>query len=55
MIPIGIQEALALYEVLAAARVVVLLDGTDRVSLSELRDAISKYDNLKTQGLPLEA
>jgi hypothetical protein len=54
-IPIGMEQALALIDVLSAARIVVLLDGTDRVSLSELRDAISKYDASTAKDLSLEA
>jgi hypothetical protein len=45
MVDIEIQQALALMDVVAAARVVVLLDGTDRVSLSELREALLAYDH----------
>ena len=44
MVDIQIPQAMAVMEVVAAARIVVLLDGTDRVSLSELREALSAYD-----------
>lgn len=45
MVDIQISQAMALMDVVAAARIVVLLDGTDRVSLSELREALSAYDH----------
>lgn len=45
MVDIQIPQAMALMDVVAAARVVVLLDGTDRVSLSELREALVAYDH----------
>lgn len=44
MVDIQLPQAMALMDVVAAARIVVLLDGTDRVSLSELREALSAYD-----------
>jgi len=44
MVDIQIPQAMALMDVVAAARIVVLLDGTDRVSLSELREALLAYD-----------
>lgn len=44
MVDIHIPQAMALMDVVAAARIVVLLDGTDRVSLSELREALVAYD-----------
>ena len=44
MVAIDVSQATALMDVVAAARIVVLLDGTDRVSLSELREALSAYD-----------
>ena len=45
MVDIQLSQAMALMDVVAAARIVVLLDGTDRVSLSELREALSAYDH----------
>lgn len=45
MIEIQTEQAKALMDVVSAARIVVLLDGTDRVSLSELREALSAYDH----------
>jgi hypothetical protein len=44
MVAIELNRAMALLDVVAAARTVVLLDGTDRVSLSELREALTAYD-----------
>ena len=44
MVSIDMTQAMALMDVVAAARIVVLLDGTDRVSLSELREALMSYD-----------
>jgi hypothetical protein len=44
MVDIQIPQAMALMDVVAAARIVVILDGTDRVSLSELREALQAYD-----------
>jgi hypothetical protein len=44
MVAVELNRAMALLDVVAAARIVVLLDGTDRVSLSELREALSAYD-----------
>jgi len=45
MVGINMNQAMALMDVVAAARIVVLLDGTDRVSLTELREALSEYDH----------
>ena len=45
MVDIQRPQAMALMDVVAAARIVVLLDGTDRVSLSELREALMAYDH----------
>jgi len=45
MVGIDLSQAMALMDVVAAARIVVLLDGTDRVSLTELREALSSYDH----------
>ena len=45
MVGIDMNQAMALMDVVAAARIVVLLDGTDRVSLTELREALSAYDH----------
>jgi hypothetical protein len=45
-IPISINQAYALVGVLHHARTVVLLDGTDRLSLEQLRKAISEYDSI---------
>jgi hypothetical protein len=45
-IPIGINQAYALVEILHNARTVVRLDGTDRLSLDQLRQAISAYDSI---------
>jgi hypothetical protein len=44
MVSVELHRAMALLDVVAAARIVVMLDGTDRVSLSELREALSAYD-----------
>jgi hypothetical protein len=44
MVSVDASQAMALIDVVAAARIVVMLDGTDRVSLSELREALSAYD-----------
>jgi hypothetical protein len=44
MVDIQIPQAMALMDVVAAARIVVLLDGTDCVSLLELREALLAYD-----------
>jgi hypothetical protein len=44
MVAIELNQAMSLMDVVAAARIVVLLDGTDRVSLSELREALTAYD-----------
>jgi hypothetical protein len=44
MVSIDMSQAMALMDVVAAARIVVLLDGTDRVSLTELREALTAYD-----------
>jgi len=44
MVSIDTNQATALMDVLSAARIVVLLDGTDRLSLSELREAVADYD-----------
>jgi hypothetical protein len=44
MVAVDMHQAMALMDVVAAARVVVVLDGTDRVSLAELREALSAYD-----------
>lgn len=44
MVTIEMSQAMSLMDVVAAARIVVLLDGTDRLSLSELREALSAYD-----------
>jgi hypothetical protein len=44
MVTVELGRAMALLDVVAAARVVVLLDGTDRVSLTELREALAAYD-----------
>jgi hypothetical protein len=45
MVGIELSQAMALMDVVAASRIVVLLDGTDRVSLTELREALSAYDH----------
>ena len=45
MVGIELSQAMALMDVVAAARIVVMLDGTDRVSLTELREALSAYDH----------
>lgn len=45
MVSVELNRAMALLDVVAAARIVVLLDGTDRVSLSELREALAAYDH----------
>jgi len=45
MVSIEMNQAMSLMDVVAAARIVVLLDGTDRVSLSELREALMAYDH----------
>lgn len=45
MVDIQLPQAMALMDVVAAARIVVMLDGTDRVSLSELREALFAYDH----------
>ena len=44
MVAVELNRAMALLDVVAAARIVVLLDGTDRLSLSELREALATYD-----------
>jgi len=44
MVDIQMSQAMALMDVVAAARIVVMLDGTDRCSLSELREALLAYD-----------
>lgn len=44
MVSVELNRAMALLDVVAAARIVVLLDGTDRLSLSELREALAIYD-----------
>jgi hypothetical protein len=41
---IAVIQSKALMDVVAAARIVVMLDGTDRVSLSELSEALMAYD-----------
>ena len=48
MVAIAMDQALALMDVVAASRIVVLLDGTDRLSLDELRAALVAYDKVKT-------
>ena len=45
MVGVELSQAMALMDVVAAARIVVMLDGTDRVSLTELREALSAYDH----------
>jgi hypothetical protein len=44
MVAVDTRQATALMDVVSAARIVVLLDGTDRLSLSELREALAAYD-----------
>jgi hypothetical protein len=44
MVDIRLPQAMALMDIVGAARIVVTLDGTDRVSIEELREAISAYD-----------
>jgi hypothetical protein len=44
MVAVELNRAMALLDVVAAARIVVMLDGTDRVSLTELREALVAYD-----------
>lgn len=39
-----LERELALTEVIATARIVVMFDGTERLSLNGLRSALSKYD-----------
>ncbi len=43
-IPVGINQAYALLDILHHARTVVALDGTDRLSLDQLRRAVAAYD-----------
>lgn len=43
-IPVGINQAYALVDILHHARTVVALDGTDRLSLDALRKAVAAYD-----------
>jgi hypothetical protein len=43
-IPIGINQAYMLVDILHHARTVVALDGTDRLSLDQLRKAVAAYD-----------
>jgi hypothetical protein len=43
-IPISTKQAYALVDILHHARTVVLLDGTDRLSLDQLRKAVAAYD-----------
>ena len=45
-IPIGTKQAYALVDILHHARTVVALDGTDRLSLDELRNAVAAYDSV---------
>ena len=45
MVGVELSQSMALMDVVAAARIVVMLDGTDRVSLTELREALSAYDH----------
>jgi hypothetical protein len=45
-IPVGINQAYALVDILHHARTVVALDGTDRLSLDELRRAVAAYDSM---------
>jgi hypothetical protein len=44
VVTIDASQATALMNVVAAARIVVMLDGTDRCSLLELREALMAYD-----------
>jgi len=44
MVSVEMSQAMALMDVVAAARIVVMLDGTDRCSLLELREALMAYD-----------
>jgi hypothetical protein len=44
MVAVELNRAMALLDIVAAARIVVSLDGTDRLSLSELREALAAYD-----------
>ena len=39
-----LERELALTEVIAIARLVVMFDGTERISLEALREALTKYD-----------